>query len=134
MKIESSKTTIEKSNNFVFDYISNCNNFGKVLPDQIKNWQSTEDQCSFEIEGMAKINLKITERTPHSKVVYTATADKPFGLVLSCFIMYLDNNRCEAYSELDADIPPMIAMMAKAPLQKFADQLMIKVKQVCESL
>ena len=83
---------------------------------------------------MAKINLNISEKTPHSKIIYTATADKPLGLVLTCFIQYIDNNRSEAYSILDADIPPMIAMMAKAPLQKFADQLMIKVKQVCESL
>lgn len=134
MKIESNKTIIEKNNEFVFDYISNCNNFGKVLPEQIKNWQSTEDSCTFEIEGMAKITLVITNRTPHLKVVYTATADKPFGLILTCFIMYLDNNKCEIYSELDADIPPMIAMMAKSPLQKFADQLMVKIKQVCESL
>lgn len=134
MKIESNKTIIEKSNEIVFDYISNCNNFGKVLPEQIKNWNSTEDNCTFEIEGMAKITLTITKRNPHSKVEYSATADKPFGLILTCFITYLDYNRCEIYSELDADIPPMIAMMAKNPLQKFSDQLMLKIKQVCETL
>lgn len=134
MKIESNKTIIEKSNQMVFDYISNCNNFGKVLPDQIKNWQSTEDQCTFDIEGMAKVTLVVSQRIPHSQIVYTATTNQPFGITLICNIAYIDNSNCEVQSELNADIPPMIAMMAKAPLQKFADQLMLKIKQTCESL
>jgi hypothetical protein len=134
MKVESEKTIINKSSELVFDYISNCNNFGKVLPEQIKNWQSTEDQCSFEIEGMAKISLLVSEKNRPSKVVYTATADKPFGLEMVCDILFIDDQKCEVVASMNADIPPMIAMMAKKPLQNFADRLVVKLKHVCESM
>lgn len=134
MKIESNKTLINRSSNLVFDYISNCNNFGKVLPEQIKNWTSSEDQCSFEIQGMAKITLHVSEKTRPSKVVYTATADKPFSLEMICQILEKSDKSCEAIAFLNVDIPPMIAMMAKKPLQNFADQIMLKLKQVCEDM
>ncbi len=134
MKVESERTIINRSSDLVFDYISNCNNFGKVLPEQIKNWQSTEDQCSFEIEGMAKITLLVSEKKRPSKVVYTATADKPFGLEMVCDIFFIDNQKCEVVASMNAEIPPMIAMMAKKPLQNFADRLVVKLKHVCESM
>lgn len=134
MKIESKKVDIERSNELVFQYISNLNNFGKTLPSQVKNWQSTEDECSFEIDGMAKITLVVSIKTPNSFVEYSASADKPINLRLSCYIDHMGENQCQVYNEIDIDVPIFMAGMVKKPLQNFADQIMDRLKQSCESM
>ena len=47
--------------------------FSKV--GEVKDWRSTENNCSFEINGMAKINIDIIDKQPFRSVTYKATAN-----------------------------------------------------------
>ncbi|MFN8166643.1 MAG: hypothetical protein U0X76_10890 [Bacteroidia bacterium] len=61
-RIESETATINKSAEEVYKFLSNFNNFGKLMPEQVTNWESTEDECSFTISGMASLGMKIIEK------------------------------------------------------------------------
>ena len=37
------------------------------MPSQVTNWKATEDECSFTLNGMASIGMKIVEKAPHYK-------------------------------------------------------------------
>ena len=54
-RIESETATVQKSAEHIFNFLSNFNNFEKLMPEQVTNWQSTEEECSFTISGMASL-------------------------------------------------------------------------------
>jgi hypothetical protein len=131
MKIESKRVEIKASAEKTYGLVSNFNNFGSSLPPEVKNWQSTENNCSFEISGMAKINIEIIDKKPFRSVTYKATANQPIGMVLVGNIEE-EGTSCFATIVLEADVPMALSMMMKKPLEKFVDVLIDKVKEVAE--
>ena len=71
--IESQAVTINKSDEEIFNFISDFTNFANLMPTQVQDVKITQDSCSFSIQGMPSINLKIYEKIPFSFL--------PFGKV-----------------------------------------------------
>lgn len=130
MKIESEKSQIEKPASEVFSFLSNFNNFQKLMPEQVTNWKSTEDECSFTISGMASIGMKIIEKTPNSLIRVTSNGKVPFDFTLN--ILLTENTPSQTTSQLifQSDINPMMAMMVENPLTKFFNLLASKMKDI----
>jgi len=59
------------------------------MPEQVKDWQSTEDSCSFTIQNLPSISMKIHEKIPFTKIVYTSQSETPIKFEL---IYLLDKN------------------------------------------
>jgi len=131
MKIESKRVEIKASAEKTYGLVSNFNNFGSSLPPEVKDWRSTENNCSFEINGMAKINIDIIDKQPCRSVTYKATANQPIGMVLVGHIEEVGSSCC-AKIVLEADVPMALSLMMKKPLEKFVDVLVDKVKEVAE--
>lgn len=132
--IKSEATVINKSSEHIFNFLADFNNFEKLMPDQIRNWKSTTDTCSFEISGIGKIMLKITDKTPFSKIVMIPdTATKiPFTFELISNLKELSADSSEVTMMIDADMPAMIGMMASRPLQNLVGILASKLKEHME--
>lgn len=131
MKIDSKKTAIYATSAKTFGLVSNFNNFGSSLPSEVTNWQSTENQCSFEISGMAKISIEIIDKIEFSNITYKATANQPIGMVIVGTIEGKGDS-CIVAISIDADVPMALSMMVKKPLEKFVNILVDRVKEVAE--
>lgn len=68
VNIKSDKREINSSTGEIFSFLSNFKNFRDLMPEQIVNWKSDEEYCSFTIEGMADIGMKIEEKVPNEKI------------------------------------------------------------------
>ena len=80
-EIKSQTVEINKSEEEIFNFISDFTNFSTLFPPQVKDLKITRDNCSFSIDGMPNVSLKITERTPYSCVIMSAEDGKlPFEL------------------------------------------------------
>ena len=128
-KIESEKVTVAKSAKEVYEFLGNFNNFEKLMPEQVVNWQSTPDECTFTIQGMATLGMKIVERKPNSLIRINKNGSAPFDFTLSCMI---DENSapCTIQLVFDVDLNPMMKMMALKPLTNFLNILANKLKEV----
>lgn len=131
-RIESQQVIINCQSQKIFDFLTNFDNFTKLLPEQIENWQSTEDSCSFEVKGLATLGLRITEKTPFTKICMIGEGKLPFGFTLETFIRQTDTEQCQVQMVIDADMNPFIAMMAEKPLQNFVDMIVPKLKEEME--
>ena len=97
------------------------------MPEQVTNWKSTSDECSFTIAGMASLGMKIIEKTPNSLIKAGKHGSAPFDFTLSCTIA--DNGATsEVQLIFDADLNPMLKMMAERPLTNFLNLLVNKLK------
>lgn len=131
MKIDSTRVEIKATAEKTYRLVSNFNNFGRSLPAEVQNWQSTENNCSFEISGMAKIAIEIIDKKEFESITYNLTANQPVGMTIIGKIEQVGDS-CIASLHLDADVPMALSMMMKKPLQNFVNVLVEKVKEVAE--
>jgi len=128
-KIESDKVTVNKSAKDVYDFLSDFNNFEKLMPEQVVDWKSTTDECTFTIKGMATLGMKIVEKTPNSLIKVVKNGSAPFDFTLLCTIDDLQN-QCAVQLAFDAELNMMMKMMATKPLTNFLNILVNKLKEV----
>lgn len=128
-RIESDKVTINKTAKEVFDFLSDFNNFEKLMPEQVVGWHSTTDECTFTIKGMATLGMKIIEKVPNSLVKVAKNGSAPFEFNLSCMIDDLQQ-QCAVQLAFDADLNPVMKMMASKPLTNFLNLLVNKLKEL----
>jgi hypothetical protein len=129
-RIESDAAFINKPQEKVYNFLSDMNNFGKLMPDQVINWKSDKDSCSFTIKNMADISLKITERIPVSKIIMTAEEKVPIKFTLECELSKLKDNESSGRIIMNAELNAMMELLAKNPLQNFVNMLAAKMKEL----
>lgn len=123
MKIESKKVNISASQEKVFKYISNLNNFEHLLPaERISDWESTEDYCSFKVQGTATIDLKRAQEEPHSHLIFESGNKSPFPFTLNVFLSEKDGVTT-AYQIMEAKVNPFLKMMVERPLSNLFDYI-----------
>jgi len=125
--IESDKVEINHSAEKVFNFLSDLNNHEKLMPSQVTNWQSTTDDCSYTLNGMASIGMKVSEKTPNSKIVIGSNGKVPFAFTLSTVITEVDANKCNVVMTFEADLNPMMKMMVAGPMGKFFNYMASKL-------
>ena len=128
--IASDKIEIQKSAEYVFNYLSNLNNLQPLMPEQVSNWSSTEEECSFSIKGMASIGLKVVTKTPHSKINLESAGKSPFAFTLTVNIESIDDQKCIGQLVFEAELNMFMKMMVEKPMQNFFNYLAHKFKTI----
>lgn len=124
----SERTTISAKPSEIYNFLNDFTNFEHLMPEQIKNWKADQDQCSFTIEGMADLSMRIASRKPHSNIHIVADGKNPVDYTLDIFIFEkLPSSEVEI--AFIADLNPFVKMMASKPLQNFVDMLAQKLQQ-----
>lgn len=127
--IKSQKVVIDKSEENIFNFISDFTNFSQLFPPQVNDLKITKDTCSFSIDGMPNVSLRITERTPFSCVVMSAEDGKlPFEL--KCCLEKVSKDKCQAQFHFTAELNMMMKMMVEKPLTNFLNILAEKLREI----
>ncbi|MDI1256061.1 MAG: SRPBCC family protein [Flavobacterium sp.] len=123
MNLESPKTTVQKSAQYVFESLTKVDNFEKLMPESIAKFEVLgDDAFIFGLKGMPEIKLKLKELTPNSKVVLGAASDKlPFTLTAN--IEEISENSSAVQLFFEGEFNAMMAMMIKGPISKFIETL-----------
>ncbi|MEI6523159.1 MAG: hypothetical protein WCO37_06660 [Bacteroidota bacterium] len=127
---KSTLITVQKTQLEVFNFLSDYNNFGKLMPEQVTNWQSTDTECSFTIQGMASLQMKIVERRANDLISMESFGKTPIKFILFVNIEAVNDQSCSALVSIDADINPMLKMMLDKPLSNLVEKLATKIPQV----
>jgi len=122
MLIQSQYVDSSKSEQEFFGIVSDMRNIPALLPEQAINVQTDNDNISFTVQGMGSIALRVSQRVTYSLVQLVPVGKTPFPFVLSIKIAGLGNN-CRVMYEIDAELNPLLAMMAKRPLQNLVDMM-----------
>ena len=122
-KLISDTQTIKASASKVYEFLSDFNNLEKLMPDKVTNWNSTMSTCTFTIQGMATLNMKQGNNVSNSLVQMLADGKNPFNYDLNNYIEAKSNDECDVHIVFNADMNPMLAMMAKKPLVNFINLL-----------
>ncbi|RRJ90123.1 SRPBCC family protein [Paenimyroides tangerinum] len=123
MNLESSKVTVSKSAEYLFNALLDIKNFEKLMPENIAKFEVIDDNCfMFALSGMPEIKLVKKESHPNSKVVLGAASSKlPFTLTAN--IGEISENESSVKLDFEGEFNAMMAMMIKGPISKFIETL-----------
>ena len=119
--------SVQSTTDSLFDFMGDFNNFKHLLPeDKITNFECTSEQCSFGIEGLMPLTIKIKERLPSSRITFETTGVAKF--VFTLHIHFLENQKTNV--ELEGDMNPFIKAMAEKPLRELVNTMAAKLAAV----
>lgn len=122
MLIQSEYVDSNKSEQEFFGIVSDMRNIPHLLPEQVINVKADEDNLSFTVQGMGSLALRVSQRITYSLIQLVPVGKTPFQFVLSIKIAGLGNN-CRVIYEIDAELNPLMSMMAKRPLQNLVNMM-----------
>jgi len=123
MNLESPKTNVEKSAEYIFNALSDIKNFEKLMPENMAKFEVIDENCfEFGLKGMPEIKLVKKASTPNSEIVLGAASSKlPFTLTAK--IDATSENTTEIQLFFEGEFNAMMAMMVKGPITKFIETL-----------
>jgi carbon monoxide dehydrogenase subunit G len=121
MTIFESKITVKHHVDKVYQFLSDLNNHQQLMPENISNWSSTEDEIRFSIQNMVKLALKVAERIENSSIIIKPSEQPPFTVELQWSVLSQQAHETLVTFRIAADLNMMMKMMASGPLQKLAD-------------
>jgi hypothetical protein len=123
-KIESKIGIIREPAEKIYNYISDFDNFGSLIPeDKVRDFESSGDACSFTVEGIGHAGLKIVEKDPPKLIKISSDESTPFKFLLWIQIKEAAAGDSRMKITTEVDINPMMAAMVKKPLKNFVDTL-----------
>lgn len=130
-RIEVEKRTIKASQEQVFQYLQDFNNYQEMMPDSVTNWESSTDHCTLQVSMVPKIKMQMVERQPNN--VIKIKGDGPFEFDLTVTIEVLDDTQCSTGMIFEADINAFMKMMIEKPMGQFFGYLTKKVQEKFDS-
>ena len=130
MKIESKIGKSVKSDKQIYDFITDFHNFKDLLPaDKVSGWESTRDQCSFQVDPLGRTGLKIVEKEPHSMVKISSDPEfSSYQFTIWIQLKKVAENDTRIKITIEPLVNKMLLPMIRLPLKKFADSLVDKIE------
>lgn len=122
MEVKSSPHLVHQPTAELHARLTDLSRFGSSLPPQVTRYQVEGDTCSFTIQGMADISLHISRKDP-DHITYSSLSEKPFPFHLHFLLSEEDEQTCWLTVAFVGELNPMLAMMARGPLQNFVDMV-----------
>jgi len=114
----------------VFKFVTDLQNFERFIPDgTITNWKASDDSCSFNVSMIGTISVRIADKEPCSRVNYMGDALKKNDFTLILFITQNPDGNADAMIKLDAELNPMLRMIANQPIIKFLELLVTEMEK-----
>ena len=129
---KSNKVTLPYSAEKVYSRVSNLEGLADILrqvpedkipADQkamLEQVKISSDSISFPAGPVGDITLKVVERREPG-LIRLEGVGTPVPLSLAMHILPLNPDSCEAYVDIDVQIPAMLKPMVNKPLQQMAD-------------
>ena len=127
MNIKGKSVTINSEPEKVFNFLADFNNFKDLMPEQVKEWESDGETCSFKISGIGKIKMKYTKKENPSVIEMGPNGKAPLNFSLNINLKK-DGDKTVAEGNINADLNPMLAMMAKRPLENLINEITTKLQ------
>lgn len=131
MKVESKISKTTATDEQIYNFLTNFDNIKELVPqDKVKDWHSDENSCTFTVDPIGKTGFQIIEKEPHKLIKLTSADHTQHKFQFWIQLKALSEEETAIKLTMDADINPMMAMMAKGPLKNFLDTLADKMTQI----
>lgn len=114
-----------------FGFFTDIRNFNRFIQTgTILNWHSDAESCSFEVSQLGKVNLKIKEKDPFSRVVFSGDALQQAEFTITLNINENGIERSKVKVGMRAELNPLLKMVAARPIEVFLEKLICEMERI----
>ena len=118
---ESDAVVLNANCDEVFDFLADFRNMKSFMPPQVQAWEADKDNCSFEISGLGRFQMRMAAQSPGRNLHIVSEGKNPVEYSLDYFLREKDDQRCELRVLFEAGLNPMMKMVAGNALQNLVD-------------
>jgi carbon monoxide dehydrogenase subunit G len=108
----------------VYNFVTDIRNFERFIPKgTISDWHAEKESCSFSVSMLGTVSFTLAEKEMNTKVIYNGDALKKNDFSLVLYISDNGKNPADVKVSLNADLNPMMKMMATKPIEQFLEML-----------
>jgi carbon monoxide dehydrogenase subunit G len=108
----------------IYNFVTDIRNFEQFIPaGTINNWQAEKESCSFSVSMLGNVSFRLSEKEMYKKVVFKGDALKKNDFNLTLNINSDHSNSAKVDILLNADLNPMLKMIAEKPIKQFLESL-----------
>ena len=131
MNLESTRVSIEKSSQIVFNFLTDVKNFKPLMPEDTSKFELIDDETFlFALSGMPEIVLKKKSFENPNKIMLVAAGGK-LDFSLTAIIESISENKSEVQLKFEGNFNAMMGMMIKRPISKFIETLALNIPKHC---
>ena len=113
-----------------YEFVTDIRNFKRfVLNGNINELQIDRESCSFNISPLGNLSLRISKKEPDKRVVYSGVALKSNDFTLLLDIKEAPAGMSEVIISINAEMDPMMRMIASRPVAQFLETLIDKMEK-----
>ena len=130
LNITSQTVSLSSSQDEVFDFLCDLNNYNQLLPEKnISDFSSSTDTCQFKIQNIYMIGLEKNGTNEQSEIRLKSSDNSPvkFDLLVN---LSRPNGTTEVFLDCKADVSGMLKMMVENPLKNLFSHMADKLKEV----
>lgn len=114
----------------LFLFVTDIRNFERFIPNgTITGWQSDKESCSFQVAMLGTVSVRLTHQDMYRRVVYSGDALKKNDFELTLNITDNQHNPAVVKVSLNAELNPMMKMMAAKPVAQFLEMLITEMEK-----
>ena len=118
------------TNEKVFDFVTDIRNFDRFIPKgTINNWHAERESCSFGVSMLGTVSVRLTQKEKYKQVVFNGDALKKNDFELVLQITGNNDNLADVKVVLNAELNPMMKMIAVKPIGQFLEMLIIEMEK-----
>ena len=129
MTIKGNTVAISANQADIFNFLGDSNNIIHLLPqDKISDFKSTDEMCSFKVQGGVMISL-VQDGTNGNDILFMKSGVKsPFPFRLS---IKLENSgdHTEGYIQFDGEVNAFLKLMVERPLTSLFNYMADKLQK-----
>jgi hypothetical protein len=127
---ESRKGSLTCTAQECFLFTTDLRHFEGFIPDgTINNWMSEKESCSFTVSMLGTVSVRLTDKEMYKRVVYQGDALKKNDFELILNITGSGDQPAEVKVLLNAELNPMMKMIAAKPIEQFLEMLINEMEK-----
>lgn len=113
-----------------FIFTSDLRHFEGFIPNgTINNWKADKESCSFTVSMLGTVSVRLADKEMYKRVVYKGDALKKNDFELVLNISGDGAQPAEVKVILNAELNPMMKMIAAKPIEQFLEMLINEMEK-----
>jgi hypothetical protein len=113
-----------------FDFTTDLRHFEGFIPNgTVNNWNAEKESCSFTVSMLGTVSVRLTEKEMYKRVVFKGDALKKNDFELTLNITDNGDHPSEVKVLLNAELNPMMKMIAAKPIERFLEMLINEMEK-----
>jgi len=127
---ESRSGTLSCTAQECFAFSTDIRNFEQFIPKgTISNWQADRESCSFTVSMIGSVSVRLAKKEMYTSIVFNGDALKKNDFELVLHITDNGEKPAEVKVSLNAELNPMMKMVAVKPISQFLEMLITEMEK-----